>query len=297
MPDLDTATTLALSSSGMDAGLRTLLPSLAGLRDNLWADAAVGTTSYIVWWLVRRARAAPRWLLWQLLFLGFLFLSFSGQAAIVRYGPLAMLPVVLVLLAPPAALVWYDRRSGDAQRIAQQTVGESIGSVGNGSSSAPRDAPSPPQSSLAASAHAPLVRFVEDDHAGYLSVQNVSPDPVIFHALISVNSGIPDWPNSDRFACWDQLEGSHLEIQNGSTRRLVIARLQRGRGRDGYRWSVPYISGGKASVAFSSFFMEQSFASRAKLDVTVTLSADSAPKGPWVWFFGIGGRKIYQKHH
>jgi hypothetical protein len=135
------------------------------------------------------------------------------------------------------------------------------------------------------------VRFVDDRHAGYLAVQNGGAESTM-HALISVNSGISTWPSTDVFACWEGLEGSHLKISSGSTRKLVVARLEM-RGGD-YRWSVPYISGGQQCVAASSFFADRVYATPARLDISITIGADPPPAGQRIWLLGIIGKKIFQ---
>jgi hypothetical protein len=86
----------------------SLLPSWAGLRDNLWT-ALIMSTPFLVSWIIARLRNSR--LQWVAFLAMEIFLGFAGQAAEARFGVVAVAPAIIIILLPFFLLLFFDRHA------------------------------------------------------------------------------------------------------------------------------------------------------------------------------------------
>jgi hypothetical protein len=104
---------------------------------------------------------------------------------------------------------------------------------------------------------------------GLLIVHNTTAPAVKCRALVSVNSGIADWPSADVLACWYGHDSSHIEIESGSQAKIIVAFLFRT--AYSYSWCVPYWQGEERHEAKTAKYFLHSQKPSARVHLSITI--------------------------
>lgn len=182
-----------------------LLPSWAGLRDNLWAALVLAIPLITAWTHARYKRLSPSLQLAALMAVE-LILLVPGLTAVSRFGWVAVAPAVVVLFLP--ALFLYLPQLHDTTSEVSRAV---------------------------------EVTFkYEKDKNLFCTIKNLSDVADFWATLEHIAGRMPGWPRRDVFARWNHQVEYKTQIPRHGEYRLFLGslRLDRGEGT----WTVPFVS-------------------------------------------------------